>query len=95
MLALDAPPLDELSIAGASAAAPILDCPDPDPTDAAPTDAVPSDGGGAGPTITLPPTDLGADSPVADAGSALAVALLVLAASAGGAVAIARRRVRG
>ena len=75
--------------------APILDCAGPDPTDAAPTDAAPSDDGGAGPTITLPPTDLGATTPSADGGSSLPVAVLVLLASAGGAIAIARRRVRG
>lgn len=99
VLALGAPPLDELSIAGAAAAAPILDCPDPEPTDAAPTDPAASDDGGndggAGPTITLPPTDLGAAMSATDGGSSVPVVLLVLAASAAGAMAIARRRVRG
>lgn len=94
VLALGAPALDALSISGASAAAPILACADPDPTDAASTDTAPTSGAGAGPTITPPPTDLGATVPTSGGGSALPIALLFLVASAGGAVVTARLRVR-
>ncbi len=77
VLALGGPALDDLSISGASAAAPILDCP------------------AARPTVTLPPTDLGATAPTTGGGSSLPIALLLLlVASAGGVVVTARLRVR-
>ena len=89
VLALGAPALDALSISGASAAAPILACAVPAPTDAAPTS-----GSGEEPAITLPPTDLGTATPTTGGGSSLPIALLLLVAVAGSAVATARLRVR-
>jgi hypothetical protein len=98
VLALGGPSLDQLSIVGASATAPILDCaatePTPTPTgDPSPTGSAPS-GGGTGPTVTLPPTDLGTVTPNADGGSWLPLVLVLLASVAGGAVATARLRAR-
>ena len=103
VLALGAPALDKLSIAGAAAATPILDCPEPTPTPTpAPTGPVTSSptpaasgGSGAGPTITVPPTDLGTATPTSDSGGpSLPIALLLLTVFAGGALATARLRVR-
>ena len=89
VLALGAPPLNNLSIAGASPAAPILDCPA-----AKSTGAAPSSGAGGGPVTTLPPTDLGAAPPTTGGGSSLPIGLLLLVASACGAAVTARLRVR-
>jgi hypothetical protein len=90
VLALGAPALDELSIADASAAAPLLDCPN-----APPSNPAPADGSGTGPTITVPPTDLGVAVPATTGDrSALPIAILLLAASAGGALVTARLRIR-
>jgi len=91
--------LEKLSISGASATAPVLDCPatgpTPTPTGAPhPTGSAPS-GGGAGPTVTLPPTDVGpATTMPNDGGSWLPMILLLLATIAGGAVTTARLRAR-
>lgn len=79
VLALGAPALDDLSIAGASAAAPILDCPAAAPT---------------GPAPTLPPTDLGAAAPTTGGGSSLPVGLVLVVVSACGAAVTAGLRVR-
>ena len=87
VLALGAPALDKLRITGASAAAPILDCPKPIPAA--------SGGSGAGPTITVPPTDVGTATPVSNSGGpSLPIVLLLLTTFAGGALATARLRVR-
>jgi len=91
VLALGAPRLDKLTIDGASAAAPVLDCPVAKPTASA-TSARP----GATAVVTLPPTDLGVagatGAPVD--GSSMPAALLLLVAIAGGAMAAVRLRAR-
>ena len=90
VLALGAPALDRLSVAGASAVAPVLAC-----QDAMPSEPAASDGSGVGPTITVPPTDLGTATPASGGGGpSLEIVLLLLATSAGGALATARLRVR-
>jgi hypothetical protein len=84
VLALGGPPLDDLSIQGASASAPVLDCSNPEPSDATPSNAAPSDGGGE-PAITLPPTDLASPAPPNVDGSSLPIVLLLLSVAAGAA----------
>jgi len=92
VLALGAPSLADLSLAGASAAAPILACDDEEPT-TDPTDPAPTDDGGAGPTITLPPTDATvAISTASEGGTSVAIAALLALVAAGGAVVTVRRR---
>jgi hypothetical protein len=95
VLALGAPSLADLSIAGASAAAPVLECDVAEPSDdpsSEPT-AAPTGDGGAGPTITLPPTDgVAATSGPTDGAATVAVAVLIVLAAAGGAFVTGRRR---
>jgi hypothetical protein len=91
VLAFGGPGLDQLSIDGASAAAPVLDCPAAPAPSATPK---PTDGGGAGPVVTLPPTDLAKSPPVSGEGPWAPLALLVLAAIAGAGLATARLRAR-
>ena len=96
VLTLGAPGLGDLSIAGASAAAPVLACDAEEPSaepSAEPSDPAPTDDGSAAPTITLPPTDAGSTSPsTTGGGSQLVVATLLAIVAAGGALATARRR---
>ncbi len=90
VLAFGGPALGDLSISGASAAAPILDCDAPEPTDDG--GAAPTDDGGSAPTVTLPPTDLGSVRPATTEGTAsVLLALVVLAAAVGSSALIARR----
>jgi hypothetical protein len=92
VLALGAPGLGDLSIAGASAEAPILACDDEAPTKD-PTDPAPTDDGGAGPTITLPPTDVATStSTTISAALPVGIVALLLVAAAGGALVTVRRR---
>ena len=95
VLALGAPSLADLSIAGASPAAPVLDCDVVEPSDdpsSEPT-AAPTGDGGAGPTITLPPTDVAAPtSAPGDGAATVVVAGLLIIAAAGGVIVTGRRR---
>jgi len=91
VLAFGGPGLDQLTIDGASAAAPVLDCPAAPAPSATPK---PTDEGGTGPVVTLPPTDLAAATPASGDGTWAPMALLVLAAIAGAGFATARLRAR-
>lgn len=93
VLAFGGGSLADLSISGASAEAPILDCQSaPGPTATAPA---PTDEGGTAPTMTLPPTDPGVGTPAnADGGAWLPMLLVLLATVAAGAVTTARLRAR-
>ena len=96
VLALGGPSLADLSIAGASADAPILECdvaePSTDPSNE--PSAAPTGDGGAGPTITLPPTDAATGSSAAGRWQQprSSIATLLAIAAAGGAVVTGRRR---
>ena len=95
VLALGAPGLDDLSIAGASDDAPILECDVAEPSNdpSSEPSAAPTDDGGAGPTITLPPTDAAAGSSApADGNATLVIATLLAVVAAGGALVTGRRR---
>lgn len=92
VLAFRGPSLEDLSIAGASAAAPVLDCAAPEPSDDG--GAAPTDDGGSAPTVTLPPTDLDPAVPASGDAPTSTLAVLVLLAGAAGSVAVVRRRVR-
>lgn len=98
VLALGAPGLGDLSIAGASAAVPILDCDDEEPSEepsGEPTDPAPTDDGGAGPTITLPPTDVSASASTTAGGTGpLGIAAVLLVAAGGWLVTVRRRATR-
>ncbi len=92
VLAFGGGSLADLSISGASAAAPILDCETaPEPTATAP---VPTDDGGTAPTVTLPPTDLSAGAPAGDGQGTWLPVLILLVSLVGGAVTTARLRAR-
>ena len=92
VLTLGAPGLGALSIAGASAAAPVLACDDEEPGEE-PTDPAPTDDDGAGPTITLPPTDVATStSTTATGAETLGIASLLLVVAVGGAAVSVRRR---
>ena len=95
VLALGAPGLGDLSIAGASADAPVLACeaaPSQEPSQE-PTDPAPSDDGGAGPIVTLPPTDAATPaSTTPDGAAALGIAAALMLVTAGGSFIAIRRR---
>ena len=93
VLALGAPSLADLSIAGAAAAAPVLACETATPPSEPTPRPIPSDAGGVGPTITLPPTDVAASTSTdTDDGAPIAVAIVLAIAAGGGALVTARRR---
>lgn len=92
VLAFGGPSLGDLSIAGASAAAPVLDCAVPEPSDDG--GAAPTDDGGSAPTVTLPPTDLDPAAPARGGEATSALAVLVLLSVAAGSAAVVRRRVQ-
>lgn len=92
VLAFGGPALDELSISGAAAAAPILDCVVPEPSDDG--GASPTDDGGSAPTVTLPPTDLGTAAAATTGGPSSALLVLVALVGVAGSSALVARRVR-
>lgn len=91
VLAFGGPALDDLSIAGATATAPVLDCAAPEPSD---DGAAPTDDGGSAPTVTLPPTDLGSVAPATTGGAPSALFVLIVLAGAAGSTALVARRAR-
>jgi hypothetical protein len=90
VLTLGAGPLNELSISGASADAPTLDCPAaPTPTPGGGGTPRPTDGGGVAPT--LPPTDVAPAHPQEPVVPGIEVVLLLMVTVGASGLAMSRR----